>query len=277
MRTWAFAALLLATFVVSWFAYFRQAWWAWLALITFALAAPYVHKRWTGPEWVDRLNPRLEQAMPRFWAGLGWIAVVFGWCFMVVAPICLIVGLVNRDYSVVAGNAIAFLFAYVLFLRGGRWLVRNRRQPTMHYRSSLFISRRHRRFDANLCPAIWCWVCGQVRAVVPPCDWVPVLLASASVEVRGVEVVADLGFVGRRFLLLAALRPSSHPPYSRRSGANQEGEHECHRRQDGYSNHLDVDQVVDDLDRVSVAVQLILPRGIRQQIALSERPIKFAV
>jgi hypothetical protein len=129
MRTWAFAALLLATFVASWFAYFRHAWWAWLALIAFALAAPYVRKRWTGPEWVERLNPRLERAMPRFWAGLGWLAVVFGWFFMVVAPIGLIVGLVNRDYSVVAGNAIALLFAYVFFLRGGRWLVRNRRQP----------------------------------------------------------------------------------------------------------------------------------------------------
>jgi hypothetical protein len=43
------------------------------------LAAPYVRRRWTGPEWVERVNSRIEPTMPRFYAGLGWIAVVTGW------------------------------------------------------------------------------------------------------------------------------------------------------------------------------------------------------
>lgn len=83
----------------------------------------------------QRLRPiylLLHRAFPKasVWAGLGWLAVVFGWFFTLVAPIGLIVGLVNKDYSLVAGNALALLFAYGFFLRSSRWLVvRNRRQP----------------------------------------------------------------------------------------------------------------------------------------------------
>lgn len=128
MPTFPFVLLIVAIAVVTWWAAEYRAWWAWVAIGAVILVAPYVRKRWSAPHWVDRMNPKVERAMPRYWAGVGWASLAAGILFFVVAPFGLVVGLVRPDYGLAVGNAIGLLMAYG-FVRAGRWLIRNRRQP----------------------------------------------------------------------------------------------------------------------------------------------------
>ena len=133
MPVWFFVALVTWVGFITYVARIRHSWWGWFGVLITVPVALSIRKRWRPPASVERKLNRIEEKAggsfyPKMWAGMGYVFAAFGLFSMFIVGIQLINEFVTHNLWNVWGLVAAFVMGLGLFA-GGRWLIKNRRQP----------------------------------------------------------------------------------------------------------------------------------------------------
>jgi hypothetical protein len=121
--TVAFGAMMAAIAVLAWFARVERQPWAWVVILACLPFAPWFRKRWREPVWLEASMGR-----GRVWLSMGWVFLVIGTLLVIVASVNALHWFTVRQYGRASSSLVGAAIAIGL-VAGGRWLIRNRRQP----------------------------------------------------------------------------------------------------------------------------------------------------